>query len=76
MIIRFVDTESNVTYLRVIDHHSHAEITDLCNAYYKNLGREDIDSLETIEWAIRRQLMILLTDEEVAELEKEEAGKV
>lgn len=71
MIIRFVDTEANVTYLRVIDNHSHADITDMCNTYYKSIGQKEVDSLSVVEWAIRKQLMILLTDVEVEELEKE-----
>lgn len=69
MIIHFTDTEKNDTYLSTNKGLSHTEIIDLCNAHYKKAeGREDVDPLTVLEWAIRKQLVTLLTDEEVEQL--------
>ena len=65
MIIRFVDTEENVTFLQVVDkyldHYASGQYLD-----------EGIDSLSAIENGIRRQELRLLTDEETEELLREQ----
>jgi hypothetical protein len=66
MIIRFVDTEENVTYLRVAD----AYLDRYKNGHYLEEG---IDSLSAIENGIRKQELRLLTDEETDELLKDQA---
>jgi len=73
MIIQFKDLENNVTYLRIVEGYTQSLISKHAHAYYKKQYNENkVDNLSIIEFAIRQQMMVLLTDEEVEELKANE----
>jgi hypothetical protein len=74
MLIRFEDSENNETYLRTVDNLTFDTIKRLCIDYFKqNEPYRKVTEMLIVEWAIRKQLMILLTDSETEEVIKENA---
>jgi hypothetical protein len=87
-IFLFKDDLGQETYLRIKDNYTWEEIQGLYfrlrkpsklrefvnkafgDAYINNY----LPHMDAVEWAIREQLMVLLTDEEVREVEKQNEG--